>query len=60
MDVGLGGGIDTGQINPFNGSVGSVAGGAEDERFDAGGGVEGGVEPGCLAGDAGGGEDSLG
>ena len=60
MDIRLGGGFDTGQINPFHGRVGSVAGGAEDERFDAGGGVEGGVEPRCLAGDAGGGEDLLG
>ena len=39
--------------------MGSVAGGAEDERFDAGGGVECGVEPGRLASDAGGGEDLL-
>ncbi len=55
----MGGGLDAGQVDPFDGGVGSVTSGAEDERFDAGGGVEGGVEPGRLAGDAGGGEDPL-
>lgn len=60
VDIGLGGGLDAGQVDPFDGGVGSVTGGAEDEGFDAGSGIEGSVEPGRLAGDAGGGEDPLG